>query len=284
MPTASPFRTGQSEKVSEDIIVSVERAFRIVEIMADSTVGLGISEVARQLGVNKAIAVKLLDTLSHLELVWRDEVSQTYQLTYRISNLGLRQLQKSRLLDQSAVPLKQLAEHSGELVRLAIVETTERLTWIYAVAGQTRSVRIDPNYSLEIVLNAHAIGKAWLSTMPFERAWGLLERQGLTRLTPHTKITRTDLKADLDLSRTRGFATAYEEQELGVGAIAAPIVIPSLDGSPECVGAVSLAAPTNRMTREALEAFAPVLIETTEKLGRIWPLERRSLRPAWRKI
>lgn len=285
MPDPIPALSSRSSlERPEETILSVERAFRIVEFLADQADGLSLAEIARRLDVNKAIAVKLLGTLEHLGFVWRDDVLQRYWLTYRISNLGLRQLQQSRLLDQCAPLLKNLAETTGELVRLAVVENAERITWVYAIAGAQRSVRIDPNYTLEIVLNAHAIAKAWLMTLPFERAWELVAQQGVRACTVKTKTDREAVRAELREAAARGFATSYEEQELGVGAIAAPIVVPTLEGAHGCVGAVSLAAPTNRMTRPEIEACAPMLLDTVERLARIWPLESRTQRPIIRRL
>lgn len=277
-------RRGPAERTSEDTILSVERSFRIIEILVDEADGLSLAEISRRLDVNKAIAVKILGTLERLGFIWRDDAMQRYLLTYHISNLGLRQLQQSRLLDQSAAVLKGLAEATGELVRLAIVENDSRITWIYAIAGMKRSVQIDPNYTLEIILNAHAIAKAWLCTLPFERAWELIEQQGVQACTIHTKTDRETLRQDLAEAAQRGFATSYEEQELGVGAIAAPIVIPNLEGVRECVGAVSLGVPTNRMTKLEIETCAPALIETVKRLASIWPLDRRTLRPILRRL
>src|ERR1043165_10296228 len=131
--TVSSRRNMVSERAQEDTIVSVERAFEIVAMLADLEDGASLADIARRLDVNKAIAVKLLTTLEGLGIVWRDDVAQRYNLAYRISNLGLRQLQKTRLLDQSAAVLKGFAEETGELVRLAIVENGDRITWVYAV-------------------------------------------------------------------------------------------------------------------------------------------------------
>ena len=280
MPKASSATVrGPSERAGEDTIVSVERAFEIVEHLSDLADGASLADIARRLDVNKQIAVKLLATLERLGFVWRDDRVQRYNLTFRISNLGLRQLQKSRLLDQCAAVLKTLAERTGELVRLAIVEHDQRITWVHAVAGTKRSLQIDPNYSLAVQLNAHAIAKAWLSTLPFERAMKLMVRQGIVAMTPHTKVTLDAIRADLSDAARDGFAASYEESELGVSAIAAPVMVTSLAGLRECVGAVSLAAPTHRMGRAEFEASAPALIETVARLGKIWPLEAHTLRP-----
>jgi DNA-binding IclR family transcriptional regulator len=276
--SSSARRSAASERPQEDTIVSVERAFEIVAMLADEAEGASLADIARHLDVNKAIAVKLLATLDGLGIVWRDEVAQRYNLTYRISNLGLRQLQKTRLLDQSAAVLKSLAEETGELVRLAVVESGDRITWVYAVSGAKRTFHIDPNYSLEAYLHTTAIGKSWLATLPFELALKYMLREGMKPLTKHTMTSAKAIRAELELTRKRGFATSFEESELGVIAIAAPIMVKSLAGERECVGAVSLAAPTNRMNARELVACSPQLLATVERLAQIWPLEPRTLR------
>jgi len=279
MPQAAPTRrTLANERPAEDTIVSVERAFAIVTLLADAMEGASLAEIARHLGVNKAIASKLLATLEGVGIVWRDAVAQRYNLTYRVSNLGLRQLQRTRLLDQSAAVLKVLAEQTGELVRLAVVENGDRITWVYAVSGAKRTFHVDPNYTLEAYLHTTAIGKSWLATLPFETALKYMLREGMKALTKHTKTTAKEVRAELELTRKRGYATSFEESELGVIAIAAPIMVKTLTGETECVGAVSLAAPTNRMNPRELVACSPQLLATVERLARIWPLEPRTLR------
>jgi IclR family acetate operon transcriptional repressor len=280
MPQTSPVRrSAVNERPQEDTIVSVERAFEIVAMLADLEEGASLADIARHLDVNKAIALKLLATLERLGIAWRDAAAQRYNLTYRISNLGLRQLQKTRLLDQSATVLKALAEETGELVRLAVVEENgEHITWVYAAAGARRSLQIDPNYSLDAYLHTTALGKSWLATLPFERALKYMLREGVKPMTKHTKVAIKAIRAELEATKKRGFATSFEETEIGVNAIAAPIIVTALTGQRECVGAVSLAAPTNRMNERELVACSPQLLATVERLAQIWPLEPRTLR------
>lgn len=257
---------------TRDTLVSVKRAFHIIELIADAPNGLTLSAIARSLGVNKAIADKLLSTLLTLGLTWRDDRVQTFHLTYRLSNLGLKQLQRGHLLDLCSSELRQLADETGELARLSVVEG-ESITWIYAAAGQKRALQIDPNYTLKVDLHAHATGKAWLLTMPFKDAWRLIEREGVTQLTPYTTTDPISLQAELEEAARRGFAVSCDESEMGVGAVAAPIWAPRLNHGKECVGCVSLGAPSYNMGREDFAALAPRVIETANRLGRQWPFD-----------
>jgi DNA-binding IclR family transcriptional regulator len=98
----------------------------------------------------------------------------------------------------------------------------------------------------------------------------------MVSLTPHTNVDVKALRKELDAANRRGFALTYEENEIGVGAVAAPIMAPRLAGGTECVGVVSVAAPTNRMTRAAIEACGPLAAEVASRLARMWPLDERA--------
>jgi len=266
-PTAKPVET---------TVLAVERALETIELLSAAAEGLSLAEISRELIVNKAIASRLLETLEHAGYVWRDDIAQRYHLTYRVSNLGLRQLQQSGLLGQCTSLLEDLAERTGELVRLSVVERGEKITWVYAVVGTRRTLRIDPNFNFEVSLHSHATGKAWLMMLTPQRAMALLKRDGMATLTPHTNVDVKSLRKELDAASRRGFALTYEENEIGVGAVAAPIMAPRLSGDTECVGVISVAAPTNRMTRAAIEACGPLAAEVASRLALMWPLDERA--------
>jgi len=185
----------------------------------------------------------------------------------------LRQLQQSGLLGQCSSVLEELAERTGELVRLSVVERGEHITWVYAVVGTRRSLRIDPNFNFEVSLHTHATGKAWLMTLPFARVRELLERDGMATLTENSNTNLDVLERELEVGRKRGFTVTYEENEIGVGAVAAPIVADRLSGGRECVGVISVAAPTNRMKRADIEACGPQAAEAAARLAVMWPLD-----------
>jgi IclR family transcriptional regulator, acetate operon repressor len=263
-----------TDSVAADGIVSVERALSILEWLADEHDGLSFPELRRLLNINQGLCFKLLQTLEGAGYILRQEQTGRYFLTYKISNLSLRRLHQARLLDQCSGVLRALANSTGELARLAMVER-DRITWVLSVAGegaQNHSLRIDTYNTQSIGLHSHATGKAWLSTMSFERVRDLLRIHGIKPLTPHTLTSMNDIKAELERTRRAGFARSYEEHELGIAAVAAPIVIRQLDGSLTCVGTVSLAAPTSRMSREDLDLKGGLVARATHQLEASWPL------------
>lgn len=253
-------------------VLSVRRSMQLLELLSEGEKPWSLADIARHLEVNKAIAIRLIDELRDTGYVHRDENTGLYVLTYKLSNLGLRKLAQTRLLDQSGGVLRELANESGELVRLGVVEFDQKVTWVLAYVGERRTLHIDPNYRLDIQLNTHAAGKAWLATLPREQAWAILMANGVVKCTPHSKTKRSDIEADLESARTLGFAESYEENELGVGAIGAPIMVRLASGQSACMGVVSIAAPTSRMTATELRALGPLLLRSVKKLSDIWPI------------
>ena len=104
----------------------------------------------------------------------------------------------------------------------------------------------------------------------------LLKRDGMAALTPHTNVDVKSLRKELDAASRRGFALTYEENEIGVGAVAAPIMAPRLSGDTECVGVVSVAAPTNRMTARDDRGLRPARHGRASRLAHMWPLDERA--------
>ncbi len=143
-----PFATDADGGKLPGGVLSLRRGLRLLELLGEGEGGWSLAELARQLDVNKAIALRLLDELRHAAYVYRDDTSETYHLTYKLSNLGLRKLSQTRVLDQTNGVLRELANETGELVRLAVVEPDQRLTWVLAFTGARRSLHIDPNYRL----------------------------------------------------------------------------------------------------------------------------------------
>jgi DNA-binding IclR family transcriptional regulator len=87
--------------------------------------------------------------------------------------------------------------------------------------------------------------------------------------TANGKVLRafTSHSAEASAIRERGYASAVDELELGLAALAAPIFGP--DG--DAVAALSISGPTIRLTRERMLELAPQLItqaaQVSERLG-----------------
>ncbi len=69
---------------------------------------------------------------------------------------------------------------------------------------------------------------------------------------------------DLGAIRARGYATAVDELEVGLTALAAPV----FGGDGRAVAALSISGPTIRLTRSRIEELAPGLVQHALALSR----------------
>jgi IclR family transcriptional regulator, acetate operon repressor len=83
----------------------------------------------------------------------------------------------------------------------------------------------------------------------------------LERLAPHTLTDRGALARELEEVRRRGYATAVDELEPGLAAVAAPVQ------AGETVAALSVSGPTIRMTPARLEELGALLITHAAELS-----------------
>lgn len=173
--------------------------------------------------------------------------------------------------------LNRLADSTQEYCRLALLES-DRLTWVARAQGAQRGLRYDPAMGGEIVLHATANGKAWLSTLPEDKALELAT-VGLVQATdtgPKVLSDPAALRASLRETRARGWATSIEEAEAGTSAVAVPV---RSAGGPDApvVGTISVAGPSLRITPERIEGLAAALHATAAEMGQLWPTHLRQV-------
>ncbi len=257
---------------------SVQRSFRLVEMLADHPRGMALSAIAQQLGLPKSATHRLLTALAEAGFVRQLPETQHYQLTLRLTALGFRFLEGSGLNEVCQPVIERLAASTGELVRIAVVEG-EGMTWVAKAQGTHSGLRYDPDMGHRVVLHATAVGKAWLASIPEERALALVARAGLAtpaRFGPRAVRTLAALRSQLRETRRRGYGEAVEEGAPGIAAVAAAIEGPG--GA--VVGTVSIAGPVARLGAERRRALAGAAIAAAAELSALWPIRDYQKRAA----
>ena len=225
-----------------------------------------MSEIADTLGIPRTATHRLLADLKDTGYVKQHAGSTQYTLTVKLASLGLAYLAATGITDAAQPLLDDLAEHCGELVRLTIVEGNQ-LIWVAKAQGARRGLRYDPDTGHDIYLPATANGLCWLASVSEERALELVTLQGLDRAKdygPGAPRTLRGLMEQVEATRERGYAMAFDIYEAGTSAMATVV---RLAGSQDVIGSVSIAGPTTRMTRERMEAMAPALQACAEALA-----------------
>jgi DNA-binding IclR family transcriptional regulator len=254
----------------------IDRTLDIVELMVDLPEGMALGEIATRLSLPKSAAHRLVSQLVQRGYMEQDAASQHYKLSMRLMILGFRHLSNTGLADACQPELDDLAERTGELARIAMVEE-ESLTWVAQAQGSRYGLRYDGNLGRRVTLPATATGKAWLATFSDEEALRIVVRNGWgdpMETGPKAIREIEPLLAAIEATRKRGYGIAYEEGEPGMAAVAA--AIPGSKPGEPAVGTVSIAGPTVRLNRKSLHEIAPSILTSARRLSELWPVRRFS--------
>jgi len=238
-------------------VQSADRALAILGAFSEARPDLGVSELAGELGLHKSTVSRLLATLEGRGLVRRsgDRFAPGPELA-RLGGLAVRTL---ALVECAREPLERLARETGETVNLAVRSGDLALN-VHQVETE-HLVGVRDWTGRAFALHCTANGKALLTFgdggLPAE----------LPALTERTLTDPDELRENLELTRERGYAVAFEELELGLHAVAAPV----FDGYGRCVAAVSVSGPAYRLPEDRLGVLgvrcAAAAAEASARLG-----------------
>lgn len=260
-------------------VTAIDRSLSVIECLAGEPRGLELSAIAARLDLPKSAAHRILVTLVERGWVAQDSENQTYVLSLRFAMLALRDLDSRVITDVVQRVLDGLAQRTREYARIAIVEG-ETLTWVARAQGAVSGLRYDPEMGIEVSLHTTATGKVWLSSLPEDEALRIVCARGLRRGThigPNAVKTVDDVRQALRETRQRGYATAVEEAEAGITAVAVAFRRDTAREAP-VAGTLSIAGPATRMGVERHLDLVTALRVAAAELEQIWRLRGRQNR------
>ncbi|MBI4587907.1 MAG: helix-turn-helix domain-containing protein, partial [Candidatus Rokubacteria bacterium] len=100
---------------------AVERALAVLETLA-SAQELGVTELARKLGMGKSSVHRLLATLAGQGYVEKNPQTERYRLTYKLFVVGSTATERYGLKDLAGPVMDRLSAETGETANLGVLE------------------------------------------------------------------------------------------------------------------------------------------------------------------
>ncbi|HXJ66451.1 MAG TPA: IclR family transcriptional regulator [Actinomycetota bacterium] len=239
---------------------SVSRALRAIELIGEAG-ELGVTELGRRLGVHKATASRLAATLAEHGFVRRDPDSDRYRLGFRLVALAGAAMADLDLVRAARPVVVDLAERTRETVNVGVLSGDE-VIYLDQASG-ARSIVSVSWVGRRTPLHATAAGKVLLAFADQAERDSLL-RGPLSALTPRTIVDRRALAEQLATVRERGYAQTFEELELGLNAIAAPI----RGAGRRAVAALSVSGPAFRVRPEEVALLGRLVLDAATAVSR----------------
>lgn len=261
-------------------VQAVYRTMQALEWLADTPDGMTVVQLAEALDVEKSISSRLLASLHTQGWLVRDQVSDRYLLSFRLVSLVARYTDRLGFPAICHPVLADLAQRTGELVQLSMVQGGDLVLADHAQPQRTGLSVSVPTLGTNVVLHATASGKAWLATLGSERAVAIALGHGLRQLTERTLVSVDAVLADLAGVRERGYAIAEGEYLEHVNAVAVAI-----GGSRfgMTVGTLAVSGPAHRLPESALSETAETVRAAAAELEAVWPTQAAHLAGAPRQ-
>ncbi|TQS45860.1 IclR family transcriptional regulator [Cryptosporangium phraense] len=241
-----------------------EGAGRVADVLlrfVDGPQSWGVSAMARELDLSKAVVHRIMRSLVDRGMLTIDATSRTYQLGPAAAAIGARALRDSKLRRVSLPLLRELQTTTGETTTLSARVHRGRVYLDQVVS--THEINMTVELGRRFPLHAGGSGRAILAFLPPDEREAVLHGE-LPTLTSATTVDPERLRGLLVETRRVGVADSGGERQPGAGSVAAPIF--DLDG--QVVGSISVCGPIHRLTPDVRHGYGARVAETADRISR----------------
>jgi DNA-binding IclR family transcriptional regulator len=243
------------------LINSIIRACNILKCLSKDKTHFKISEVARQLHLDRSATYRVLLSLEKCGLVEKDKKTGEYSLGMAAFEIGNAYSWRMDLIQISKPIMADLALKVQETVHLAVLSDTE-IVYVDKV-DSPRTLGVMSKIGQRAPVYCTALGKVLLAHQPKEELFRIINE---TKLKPFTKSTITSkrrLMEELKEVRNRGYALDRREYERDVECIGAPI----RNHLGNAIAAVSISGPQRKINTPAERQFIDQVMKAAASIS-----------------
>jgi DNA-binding IclR family transcriptional regulator len=242
-------------------VQSLERAAALLRSFSAAEPELTIGDLARRSGLPRSTVHRLVVNLVRLGFLARDPHTDRYRLGLLLAELGAVALSRMGLRDKARPIMQRLADETGEVVCLAVLEQ-KRSVYIEVVEGH-HGLRLRASVGSTAPLHASATGTTLMAEMSEADVRRVAAQTGLPRLTSRTLTDVDSLLKRLAAIRARGYAIDDGESEEGLTGLAAPVRSPA----GEAAAALVIAGPGARVLADNARRWAPLVVAAANEIS-----------------
>lgn len=240
----------------------LRKGLRVLAAIGEYPDGVGVSELARRVHMPTSTVHRLASTLVDEKFVAFNADQRQYTLGIRVFELSHSVTRTQAISDVAAPLMQRLVEETGETCLLSLLDRNQVL-YVAQVPG-TRRVRVSAEIGSRVPLYCTAQGKVLLASLPDDELDAVLAGLNLERRARRTITDLTRLREELSRVRSRGYATANEEHEDGIGAVSVPVTDPLR----RTTAALCISAPVLRSVQQRLDEYVPLLKRAAHEIER----------------
>ncbi|MEL7131371.1 MAG: IclR family transcriptional regulator [Pseudomonadota bacterium] len=240
---------------------TIAKALGLLDLFNDEHPRLGLSDVQRLTGRDKATVHRHLVALQQAGFLEQDDATRAYCLGPALTRLAGMRLRTVPEVEMLRSVINALSREVGELVHVSRLQGFD-LVHVHHAEEHDHPVRVSFDaYGLP-PLFATASGKAYLAFAP----GGLLDlalADPRTRLPDTPAPLRAEIESELQQIARRGYARNRDALRLGVSSVAIPV----FDAASRAFATCSIAYPTGRGGKATEADLARRLMQRGEEIS-----------------
>ena len=253
----TPKRLATASGAPGSSLRSVGSALDVLECFATDGF-LGVSDIARKLGVAKSTAHRLLQTLVSRGFVEQDRESGLYRLGIHIYELGALALARNELRHAALPTLRQVAHATSLTTNFAVPDGPD-VVFVERIENPD-GVRILGHFGHRLPAHTTSSGKAIAA---FNAGADTARRTaGFPPRVSGTVRTAADWERCLTQVRKQGYAVSTDESFDGATSVAVPVLERQV-----AVASVSVFGPTEAVAPH-IDRLVPVLRAASHRIAR----------------
>lgn len=248
--------------MKENTVQTLDRTFDIIELLATSPNGMGVTEIGRKLGLHKSTVYRLIKALVQRGYLEKDQSTGAYRIGLKFVEISSLHIQQIELKTEAIPFMRHLSELTGQVTHLAIMDETE-VVYIEKI-DVIQSLRMYSQIGKRIPVYCSALGKVLLSGQNSDYQKRIMKKIKYTQHTKNTIREESQFINELEKTKQRGWAVDNEEHELGIRCIAAPIK----DFTGKVIAALSITGSKNTIVPEKDQYYSELVVEAADNISR----------------
>ena len=242
-------------------VQSLGRAFGLLEGIADSPDGIGLTQLSRKVGLNSSTVFHLLKTMTAFGYIRQAEEGKRYFIGSALFCLAASARSEVQLIGVADPILRELAVETGHTAVLGMHSSDEMI--VVAKSEGNGAFQISDRVGGARPSHCTAMGKVLLAAMQPVTLGQYLNGYELKAFTPNTITDFANLTSELDQVRSSGLG--YDDAEFHPELRCVATAVRDFTG--QVIGALAISGPAWRLSLQGLREKAMLLLQFSSRLS-----------------
>jgi DNA-binding IclR family transcriptional regulator len=243
-------------------VPNLERALLIIELLADHSAALSISQISELLSIPRNSVYRIASTLLNTGYLSKSDTGNKYRLTRKLLAVGCSAMSDHSIVEHSLPVMRRLRDIVKETVLIGTIACNEGVV-IEQISGKY-PFRFTADIGARMPLHASAPTKAILAFIPKDERSEIISQIQFTRFNSRTISSLKELCKTLEDVRKNGYAVDHSEELEGVNCVGAPVF--NKNGYP--VAAIWTTGPSDRLSDQMFEIVGQQIKEHAMEISR----------------